>query len=264
MKRFGTRAVGAIAAVLLATGVSAVPTADAAKQSATARVAQVTLKANVVRVDAGKPLVLTGKVRNRPTGTKVTLEKFRAGWGWSKERTLKVGKGGTVRYVDHPKQAGARKYRLVVPKAGARPRATSSAVPVTVWRWINLSDFDYSQRRATFQAQIDSFLDGVRYEDVILADPVVDSGYMAWSLRGQCSRVRASLAATDRGTLQFAHVRLSADGVVLAEGEVEDSSGRDIGVSADLLGKQSLRFEWEKHDSDAAAAMYQATVYCMF
>ena len=46
--------------------------------------------------------------------------------------TLARGRSrGAVRYVDRPRQAGPRKYRLVVPRAGARPKATSAPVART-------------------------------------------------------------------------------------------------------------------------------------
>ena len=259
------RAVGVVSVVVLAAGPLTPPAASgvsASPRAVQARAAAVTLKASAPRVDTGKRLVLTGKVRNRPVGTVVQVQRsFRYEGVWATVGKTKVGKRGAVRYVDVPKRAGERSYRLVVTKHG---RAVSKAVTVTVWTWHDLDKQRFFQRRATFQGQTEFFGgDGNKHENVILADNAVDQGFMTWHTEGTCTRARAYIESTD-GTLGVAHGQFTVDGVVVAESDLEGSSGRRLYVDVDTTGADTIGFAWQKVDDAFAIGMYDASMYCPF
>ncbi|WP_156390874.1 MULTISPECIES: hypothetical protein [unclassified Nocardioides] len=265
MRRFMVRAAGAAVAVLVTAGVVTVPSSTEAAtphRAVYARAAAVTLKAPA-RVDKGNRLVLTGTVRNRAVGTPVVVQRMLRYVGeWQNVGRTKVGKRGAVRFVDVPHRAGDRYYRLVVPTKHSRVQ--SRAVLVTVWEWIDLSELPFHERVATFQRQTVYDQSAERHEDGILADRVVDSGYMEWEVRdtrGACTRVQARLTASG---IDLAHGRLVVDGVVVAAAEFLDGGG-EIGVSKDISGADLLRFEWDKQaGSSTSPAMIDSSIYCPF
>jgi hypothetical protein len=262
------RAAGLLTACVLAVGSMALPTAQAQQPAVAPRAAQVTLKASAPRVDAGKRLVLTGSVRNRPVGTTVALQRlFKYVGVWKTVARVKVGTKGAVRYVDRPRRGGERKYRLVVPERGSRPRTVSKAVTVTVWKWLDLNVRDWTTRRATFQGQR-----GVRVESgmlleqpVILSDMAVPEGYMTWYTDGQCTKAEATLQATD-STLGLGHVAFTIDGAVVQERDVEGSTGQRLVVRQDITGSRDIGFTWRQVDLEngSEVTMYDARMYCTF
>src|SRR6478752_1865846 len=140
--------VAALAAALTA-GLT-VPAASAGHAPVARKAAyKPTLKASSPTVEATKKLVLSGKVKPATKGTKVVLEK-RIGDSkkWSTEAKLKVSKKGTYTYIDRPRRAGVRYYRVVVPKVGKVKAGKSKPVKVTVAAWQSLANLPF--RKAEF------------------------------------------------------------------------------------------------------------------
>lgn len=263
MKNTYVRAGGVVTALVLAIAALTLPTAQA--QPVSTRAAQVTLKASAPRIDSGKRLVLTGVVRNRPVGTKVQVQRLIVGVNvWGTIDTVKVGRDGAVRYVDRPSRGGVRKYRLVVPELGSRPRAVGPTVTVTVWKWQSLNDLDWYDRSATFQGQ-----EGVRVEsgnlvlgEAILGDRAVSEGFMTWDTRGTCTKAEALIQATD-STLGVAHVAFTVDDVVVQEGDVEGSADDRLLVRQDITSSERVGFTWRQLDAERAEViMHEARIYC--
>ena len=209
--------------------------------------------------------MLTGVVRNRPVGTQVQVQRLIVGVNvWATIDTVKVGRGGAVRYVDRPSRGGVRKYRLLVPTLGSRPRAVSPAVTVTVWKWQSLNDLDWYQRSATFQGQ-----EGVRVEggnlvpgEAVLGDRAVTEGFVTWDTRGACTKAEALVQATD-STLGLAQVDFTVDEVVVQERDVEGSTDDRLLVRQDITGSEHVGFTWRQLDAERAEViMRDARIYC--
>ncbi|MFC6340510.1 hypothetical protein ACFP8W_00840, partial [Nocardioides hankookensis] len=234
----------------------------APQRAAHARAAAVTLKAPA-RVDEGDRVVLTGLVRVRPAGGTVTVQRmFKYTGEWRNVGRAKVGGRGGVRFVDVAHRGGVRYYRLVVPTRHSR--VVSKGVAVTVWTWHDLSDEPYSSRLGTFQRQYVNVLDGIFYDDGIVADDAIDSGFMEWDLedtRGVCTKLRAHVASQG---IDYAHGSVLVDGVEVGSGDFVDGYG-PFGVSKDISGARSVRFEWSKPaDSSESLIMYDSAVYCSY
>ncbi len=201
--------VAALAAALTA-GLT-VPAATASHAHVARKAAyKPTLKANAPTVEATKKLVLSGKVKPAPKGTKVVLEK-RIGDSkkWSTEAKLKTTKKGTFTYTDKPKTPGVRYYRVVVPKAGKIKAGKSKPVKVTVMSWRSLVSMQFRETKAT-TGTYGAKIAGKLYEPAVVGVSGFAQGYADWNLDATCTTLRVRIGTGDVGdTNASSHIVLS-------------------------------------------------------
>jgi len=245
---------GVVALAAALTAGLTVPAATASHAQVARKAAyKPTLKASSATVEATKKLVLSGKVKPVPKGTKVVLEK-RIGDSkkWSTEAKLKVSKKGTFTYTDKPKNVGVRYYRVVAPKTGKVKAGKSKPVKVTVMQWRSLAKMQFRETKAT-TGTYGAKIAGKLYEPAVVGVSGFAEGYADWNLDVACTTLRVRIGTGDVGdTNATSHIVLAdaLKGTTLVDKSFALTQSES--ATFDITGMFRLSFTWTSNVAGSA------------
>ena len=234
--------VAALAAALTA-GLT-VPAATAGHAPAERKAAyKPTLKANAKSVEAGKKLVLSGKVKPATKGATVIVQRKLAGKSWAKTGQTKVKKSGAFTFTDKPNVVGVRQYRVVVPKVGKVKAGKSKPVKVTVAAWRSLTTVPFRQEEST-AVLTNVSIAGTSYARSVGAVRGGVQGTADWNLPTTCTSLRVRLGNGDQ-TDVGARANITLDG---GPGQFVHTGSYGLGESEvktfDVSNVLRLTFTW--------------------
>ncbi|GAA4729345.1 hypothetical protein GCM10023350_10810 [Nocardioides endophyticus] len=202
-----------------------------------------TLKASAKSVEAGKKLVLSGKVKPATKGATVIVQRKLAGKPWVKTGKTAVKKSGAFTFTDKPNVPGVRQYRVVVPKVGKVKAGKSKPVKVTVLTWRALSTLPFRQQEST-RILTNASIAGTSYSGSIGPIPGAAEGTADWNIPTTCTSLRVRLGNGDQ-TDVGAQANITLDG---GPGQFVHTGSYGLGKSElktfDVSNVLRLTFTW--------------------
>jgi hypothetical protein len=220
--------VAALAAALTA-GLT-VPAATAGNAPVERKAAyKATLKASAKSVEAGKKLILSGKVKPATKGATVIVQRKLPGKPWVKTGKTKVKKSGAFTFTDKPSVPGVRQYRVVVPKVGKVKAGKSKPVKVTVASWRSLTNVAFRNQEST-AVLVNASIAGTTYARSVGGVSGAAQGTADWNIPTTCTSLRVRLGNGDQ-TDVGAQANITLDG----------GPGQFVHTGSYGLGKSELK-----------------------
>lgn len=110
-------------------------------------IARPVLSSSTKEVEEGDRLTLTATVKSPKIATRATLQKwsvplYSSTGSWQPVKTAKVRGRSKIPFKTVATDENTERYRVSVAYRSATRPVTSSAVSITVWRWIPLNEYD--------------------------------------------------------------------------------------------------------------------------
>lgn len=223
-------------------------------------------QASTREVIIGEPVRFSGSVSGKAAGSKVYLQiRYSKSQRWMNEQKRKVRADGTFRLVDRPDSMKARWYRVYKPASTKRSAGASSAMRVTVYRWLYLTDL-WEQHHADDWARVDTSLsiNGKSYANSMAAMNGYVDGWVEYNLDRKCTTLRATFGLSDESESGVTgNVSVQSDGTLM----YEKSFGLGQSEVADVPIRGGLRIRLDfvhASQGESFPAAGAAKVLCRF
>lgn len=148
MKRIGIGLVAGLLVVLIGAPAGATTLAASGSDRALVKtVGKPVLSSSAEQVEEGDWLTLTATIKSPKTATRATFQKwsvplYSGTATWQTVKTVKVNGRNKIPFKTVATDENTERYRVSVAYRSAARPVNSSAVNITVWRWIPLNEYD--------------------------------------------------------------------------------------------------------------------------
>ncbi|MET3961752.1 hypothetical protein ABIE44_001686 [Marmoricola sp. OAE513] len=147
---------------------------------------KVSIKSNVATSQAGRFIVISGKVSGPGAGgKKVKIQRQYIGGAWTNVATVVTKKSGKYKAVVETPQGGTTSFRVIKAKSSARKAGVSATKALPVYKWLYLDHEPVNSFSSDYQAGLVQQIDGKTYAHSYRFS--AGNSYLAFKLSGLCT-----------------------------------------------------------------------------
>lgn len=210
-----------------------------------------------------RKLSVYGNVSPGAAGKRVSLQRLTGG-RWVTLVTAGINSKSKYAFSYRLTTPGANRLRVYKAADSGGSAGASTAVGVTVYRWLYLVNLDPVDHNNTYSYG-STAMNGVAYAKTVLLylKSWDDSSYVAYNLSRGCIRFAAVVGQddTDESAIPIT-AEISADSAVLWNGSV--TLGQTRNALVDISGYLRLRLEGTSGDGDGDTGFGNARILCRF
>ncbi|MET3961753.1 hypothetical protein ABIE44_001687 [Marmoricola sp. OAE513] len=147
---------------------------------------KVSIKSNVATSQAGRFIVISGKVSGPGAGgKKVKIQRQYIGGAWTNVATVVTKKSGKYKAVVETPQGGTTSFRAIKAKSSARKAGVSATKALPVYKWLYLDHEPPAHGGNDYQAGLAETISGVNYPHSFRFTQ--GSSYLQYKTAGLCT-----------------------------------------------------------------------------